>query len=497
MNLPREIELEQRDDLVERVAREIQLRGLTTPAVHFLQASRPYRSLGANAMLFFDPVLRGVFGGDLPPRQRAHGRRRRHRAAHRPARGARRRDHLGRLTRHAIRRRSRRRRSAARGSERRASVLAGSDRAARLSSPTRPAARRATNRSRLRGTSDGRWRLPAARHSSPSTAGPRRRSAALIGRDRRSLAAPRLGRAARRACDVDCPDRARRRRVWRPRTRISPVDLPSTSPLSSPRLVARTAAARRRSPSSPRPNGAATSSKRAASGRRLADRVRQSRAARRARADRPCTRPRGRGALLVGAGAPASPDEKRALQLLGPLVAAVAARRPELADRPRRRRDAARSAADPGARGGSAGRAAASLLPDGGGAGSERGDALRDALEDLRADADGQPARHSSAPTRRLAEVLGRRVEAVEIGHSGGARVAAGRWLGRDDEPVPRAAIVAAAGPDARGARRRRCSTASSAGRASRSTGRACAIGCASCGWRRGPRRTARARCCG
>jgi len=28
---------------------------LTTPAVHFLQASRPYRPLGANAMLFFDP----------------------------------------------------------------------------------------------------------------------------------------------------------------------------------------------------------------------------------------------------------------------------------------------------------------------------------------------------------------------------------------------------------------------------------------------------------
>ena len=52
MNLPREIEAEQRDDLVERVAREIQLRGLTTPAVHFLQASRPYRSLSvANSLV--------------------------------------------------------------------------------------------------------------------------------------------------------------------------------------------------------------------------------------------------------------------------------------------------------------------------------------------------------------------------------------------------------------------------------------------------------------
>jgi hypothetical protein len=57
---------EQRDELVEQVAREIQLRGLASSAVHFLQASRPYRPLGANAMLFFDPVLRGLFGGELP-----------------------------------------------------------------------------------------------------------------------------------------------------------------------------------------------------------------------------------------------------------------------------------------------------------------------------------------------------------------------------------------------------------------------------------------------
>ena len=52
-----------RDELVEVVAREIQIRGLTGPAVQFLHASRPYRPLDANAMLFFDPVLRQVFGG--------------------------------------------------------------------------------------------------------------------------------------------------------------------------------------------------------------------------------------------------------------------------------------------------------------------------------------------------------------------------------------------------------------------------------------------------
>jgi hypothetical protein len=65
MSMPYARTEEQRDELVERVAREIQLRGLTGPAVHFLEASRPYRPLGANAMLFFDPVLRSLFGGDL------------------------------------------------------------------------------------------------------------------------------------------------------------------------------------------------------------------------------------------------------------------------------------------------------------------------------------------------------------------------------------------------------------------------------------------------
>lgn len=56
---------DQRDELVEQVAREIEFLGMRGPAVHFLEASRPYRALGANAMLFFDPVLRGVFGGEL------------------------------------------------------------------------------------------------------------------------------------------------------------------------------------------------------------------------------------------------------------------------------------------------------------------------------------------------------------------------------------------------------------------------------------------------
>jgi len=67
---PRAPEPEVREELVEYVAREIQVRGLTGPAVMFLEASRPYRPLGSQAMLFFDPVLRGLFGGDLAELQR-------------------------------------------------------------------------------------------------------------------------------------------------------------------------------------------------------------------------------------------------------------------------------------------------------------------------------------------------------------------------------------------------------------------------------------------
>ncbi|MFM2105130.1 MAG: hypothetical protein RL338_162 [Chloroflexota bacterium] len=65
MNYQPEASDEQRDELVEEVAREIQLRGLSEAAMRFLEASRPYRPLGASAMLFFNPVLRALFGGEL------------------------------------------------------------------------------------------------------------------------------------------------------------------------------------------------------------------------------------------------------------------------------------------------------------------------------------------------------------------------------------------------------------------------------------------------
>ena len=58
---------QQRAALVEPGAREIQLRGLTEHAVLFLQSSLPDGYLAGNAMLFFDPVLRSLFGGEHAP----------------------------------------------------------------------------------------------------------------------------------------------------------------------------------------------------------------------------------------------------------------------------------------------------------------------------------------------------------------------------------------------------------------------------------------------
>jgi hypothetical protein len=58
------------EDPVESLAREIQLYGMTGPAMMFLEASRPYRALGSQAMLFFDPVLRTIFGSGSDAMQR-------------------------------------------------------------------------------------------------------------------------------------------------------------------------------------------------------------------------------------------------------------------------------------------------------------------------------------------------------------------------------------------------------------------------------------------
>ena len=53
-------------DDIETVAREITMRGATVSAVLFLEANRGAGSLDGLGMLFFDPAVRRIFGGDLP-----------------------------------------------------------------------------------------------------------------------------------------------------------------------------------------------------------------------------------------------------------------------------------------------------------------------------------------------------------------------------------------------------------------------------------------------
>ena len=58
---------EQRAELVEEVAREILLHGMAGPAMLFLHASMPDGMLPGSGMVFFDPVLRRLFGDDDAP----------------------------------------------------------------------------------------------------------------------------------------------------------------------------------------------------------------------------------------------------------------------------------------------------------------------------------------------------------------------------------------------------------------------------------------------
>ena len=143
-------------------------------------------------------------------------------------------------------------------------------------------------------------------------------------------------------------------------------------------------------------------------------------------------------AVLAGSSEPPGGDERPLIPDLVAIVAAAVQRRPDLvvvlagglAD-PGGRMDVALPSDRPGAT------VTAPSPASGGGA------ALRHLLDELRGEAsDGRRALVAAATT--LADVLGRRVEVVEIGQSAGARIAAGP-AGADDAPTipPSSAIIA------------------------------------------------------
>jgi hypothetical protein len=125
-------------------------------------------------------------------------------------------------------------------------------------------------------------------------------------------------------------------------------------------------------------------------------------------------------AVLIGAGEPPGPDERRALDDITSLVAAVAGRRPELnvilagsMGEQLRRFDAA-----DGERPGEV------LLAPVATAGDPPGAGLRELLEDLRAPRDDS-RRAIARAAGALADALDRRIEIVEIGLDGGLRATA------------------------------------------------------------------------
>lgn len=58
---PDDIPEERRKELLEKLAKGIVDRGLTAPAIFFLESVKPLNFLGSQAMIFFEPIVRSIF----------------------------------------------------------------------------------------------------------------------------------------------------------------------------------------------------------------------------------------------------------------------------------------------------------------------------------------------------------------------------------------------------------------------------------------------------
>jgi hypothetical protein len=145
--------------------------------------------------------------------------------------------------------------------------------------------------------------------------------------------------------------------------------------------------------------------------------------------------------VLVGAGDPPGPDERRLLDELTSIVTGAVARRPELtvilagamADQLGRLEAAAEGE-----------RRGEILLAPTATAGDPAGSALRELLDDVRG-GPNDPRRAAGRAASALADVLDRRIELVEIGFDGGLRASASPAIGGGD-PRTTVSIVADAG---------------------------------------------------
>ena len=145
--------------------------------------------------------------------------------------------------------------------------------------------------------------------------------------------------------------------------------------------------------------------------------------------------------VLVGAGDPPGPDERRFVEQLGAIVSGAVARRPELtvilagamSDQL-----AQLEAAGGGERRGEI------LLGPAASAGDPAGAPLRELLDDVRG-GPNDPRRAAGRAASALADVLDRRIELIEIGFDGGLRASASPAVGGAD-PQTMVSIVADAG---------------------------------------------------
>jgi hypothetical protein len=145
--------------------------------------------------------------------------------------------------------------------------------------------------------------------------------------------------------------------------------------------------------------------------------------------------------VLVGAGDPLGPDERRLVDELAAIVSGAVARRPELtvilagamADQLGRLEAAAEGE-----------RRGEILLGPAATAGDPLGSALRELLDDVRG-GPNDPRRAAGRAASALADVLDRRIELIEIGFDGGLRASASPSVGGAD-PRTIVSIVADAG---------------------------------------------------
>lgn len=56
-----EISSDRKKEIISKIAKNIVLRGLTAPAIMFLESVKPMNFLGAQVMVFFEPIILTFF----------------------------------------------------------------------------------------------------------------------------------------------------------------------------------------------------------------------------------------------------------------------------------------------------------------------------------------------------------------------------------------------------------------------------------------------------